>query len=49
MDRILGIQNIIVLIFHVTEGTEIVVDSIADDVWGSEDKITGALSDEVES
>ena len=33
----------------VAEGTEVVVDSIAEDVWGSEDKLTGALSDEVES
>ena len=32
-----------------TEGIEIVVNSIADDVWGSEDELTGALSDEVES
>ena len=33
----------------VTEGTDVVVNSIADDVWGSKYKLTGALSDEVES
>ena len=33
----------------VAEGTEIVVNSIADDVWNYEDELTGALSDEVES
>ena len=32
-----------------TEGTDVVVNSIADYVWGYEDKLTGALSDEVES
>ena len=33
----------------VTEGTDVVVNSIADDVWGSEDELTGVLSDKVES
>ena len=33
----------------VTEGTDVVVNSIADDIWVSEDELTGALSDEVES
>ena len=33
----------------VAEGTDVVVDLIADDVWGSEDEPAGALSDEVES
>ena len=33
----------------VTEGIGVVDNSIADDVWGSEDELTGALSDEVES
>ena len=33
----------------VTEGTDIVVNSIADEVWGSEDELTGVLSDNVES
>ena len=31
------------------EGTDVVVNSISEDVWGSEDELTGALSDEVES
>ena len=33
----------------VTEGTDVVVNSIADDVCGSEYKITGALIDKVGS
>ena len=37
------------LFFSLTEGIDVVVDSIADDVWVSEDELTGALSDEVES
>ena len=32
----------------VTEGTDVVVNLIADDVWGSEDELTSALSDKVE-
>ena len=32
-----------------TEGTDVVVNLIADDVWGYEDELTGALSDKVES
>ena len=32
-----------------TEGIDVVVNSIADDVWGSEDELTDALSDTVES
>ena len=32
-----------------TEVTDIVINLIAGDVWGSEDELTGALSDEVES
>ena len=28
-------------------GTDVVVNSIAEDVWGSEDELTGALSDKV--
>ena len=31
-----------------TEGTDVVVILIADDVWGSEDELTGILSDKVE-
>ena len=33
----------------VTEGIDVVVHSIAGDVWGYEDELTGALSDEVDS
>ena len=29
----------------VTEGTDVVVNSITDDVWGSEDELTGVLSE----
>ena len=35
--------------FFVTEGTDVVVNSIADYVWGSKYELTGALSDDVES
>ena len=43
---ILGIQNRICFgFFSVTEGTDVVVNLTADDVWGSEDELTGALSD----
>ena len=49
LDGILGIKNRIVLIFSVIEGTDVVVNSIAGDVWVSEDELTGALSDEVDS
>ena len=31
------------------KGTDVVVNSIADDVWFSEDEVTGVLSDRVES
>ena len=44
-----GWNDIIVLILSVTEGIYVVFNSIADDVWGSEDELTGALSDKVES
>ena len=47
LDGILEIQNIIVLILSITEGTYVVVNLIADDVWGSEDKPTGVLSEKV--
>ena len=33
----------------VAEGTDVVVNSIAEDVWGSEDELTGDLSEKVES
>ena len=33
----------------VTEETDVVVNSMADDVWGSEDELTGFLSEKVES
>ena len=32
----------------VAEGTYVVVNSIAEDVWDSEDELTGALSDNIE-
>ena len=35
-------------VFSLTEDTDVVFNSIDDDVWGSEDELTGALSDEVE-
>ena len=44
-DGILVIQNIIFGCLSVAEGTYIVVNLIADDVYGSEDELTGALSD----
>ena len=34
---------------YVAEGKDVVVNSIAEYVWGSGDELTGALSDEVES
>ena len=33
----------------VTEGIDVVVNSIPDDVWGSEDELTGVLIDKFES
>ena len=42
---ILGIQNIMFWFLSVTEGTDVVVNYIADDVWGSEDELTGVLSE----
>ena len=49
LDGILGIQNRIVLILSVTEGTYIVVNLIAYDVYGSEDELTGVLGQTFES
>ena len=48
MDGILGIKNRIVMILSVTEGTDVVFDSIADIVWVPEDKVTYALSDKAD-
>ena len=48
LDGILGIKNRIVLILSVTEGTDVVVNSIADYVWGYKDELTGVLSDKVD-
>ena len=48
LNGILGIQNRIVLILSVTEVTDHVVNLIADYVWGSEDELTGVLSDKVD-
>ena len=39
----------LLLFFSPTEGTDVVVNSIADDVWGYQDELIGALSDKVES
>ena len=36
-------------VFSVTEGIDVVVNSIADDALGSEDELIGVLSDKVES
>ena len=33
----------------VIEGADVVVNEIPDDVWGSEDELTGTFSDKVES
>ena len=49
MDGNLGTQNRIVLILSLTEGTDVVVNLIADDVWESGGELTGALIDKVES
>ena len=45
----MGIQNRFFLFFSLTEGTDVVVNSVADDVWGSEDELTGTLSEKVDS
>ena len=37
------------LFLFTTEGTDVVVNSIADYIWGYEDELTGALRDKVES
>ena len=34
---------------YVIEGTDVVINLIAVNIWGSEDELTGALIDEVES
>ena len=44
MDRIFGTQNGIVLILSLTEGTEVVVNYIEDDVWGAKDELIFALN-----
>ena len=43
----LRIQNKIILFLSVTEGTNVVDNSIPDDVWGSEHELTGVLSDKI--
>ena len=48
MDGISVIQNRII-IFSLIEGTDIIVNLIAYYVWGSEDELTCALSENVES
>ena len=44
----MGIQNKLFQFLSPTEGTDVVVNLIADDVWGSENELTGAVCDEVE-
>ena len=48
MVGILEIKSIIVLILPVTEETDVVVNSIADDVRGCEDELEGVLSEKFE-
>ena len=45
LDGVFGIQNRIFLCLSVAEGVDVVVNSITEDVWGSEDELTGVLSD----
>ena len=49
MDGILGIQNIIFLMFVCCRITDVVFNSIAKYILGSEDELAGALSDKVDS
>ena len=49
MDGIFGTQNRICLFLSITEETEVIVNSIDDDVWEFEYEITGVLIDGVES
>ena len=49
VDEMFGTQKGIVLLLSLTEGTEVVVNSIEDDVWESKDERPGILNDEVES
>ena len=37
------------IFLSVTEGTVVVVNLVANYIWGSEDELTGALHEEVES
>ena len=39
----------LVCLLYITEGTEVIVDSIYGDFWEAKDEITGALIDGVES
>ena len=47
MYGILGVRNRILLWLSVAEGKKVVVNSIAEYVWHSEDELTGASSDRV--
>ena len=49
MDGILGTKKELFLFLSLTEGTNVVVNSKAGDVWGSKYELKGALSDKVES
>ena len=46
MYGVLGIKNRIVLILSVTEGTGVIIKSLTDDVWGSEDELISTFGDE---
>ena len=43
----MGIQNRFFSWLSLAEGTDVVVNSIVEDSWDSEDELTGALSDKV--
>ena len=45
MDGMFGTQNGIVFLFYLTEGTEVVVNLIEDDVWETIDESTSDLND----
>ena len=48
LDGILGIKTELFWCFYLAEGTDVVVNLIVEDVWDSEDELTGALSDKFE-
>ena len=44
----MGMQNRFFLCLSLAEGTDVVVNLIAENVWGPEDELTGALIGNVE-